>query len=124
MGKKCQLIWRTTVPGHPKCKSFIEPSKSLAEIEGGMGRKSFTVPPKKNYWWSEFKHQNILALLALSHSLDYDILPAYEINLLRPDDHKKRDDCLHSCVPGKAAVYNQALLHLMLLHQQDETTNA
>jgi len=84
-----------------------------------MGRQSFAIP-NKEVLLVGVKHQNELVLLALNCSLDFDLLHAYEINLLRPDDHYKKGDCLHSCLPEKVAVYNQVLLHLMLLNQQDE----
>ena len=31
--KDCYLIWRTTVPGHPNCTSYTQPSTSIAEME-------------------------------------------------------------------------------------------
>ena len=55
------------------------------------------------------KHQNQLMLDAFSKSgLTYQVIDAYDINILRPDQHT---DCLHSCYPGKMDVYSQLLLH-------------
>jgi len=70
---------------------------------------------KKNKWkemhWWDFKHQNKLVLEAFKKSsLRYDIIDAYEINILRPDLHR---DGLHSCFPGKMDIYNQLLLHFL-----------
>ena len=50
----------------------------------------------------------------------FEELPAYDINLLRPDGHvglhSGNLDCLHNCDPGVVDVYNVVLLHLMRQH--------
>lgn len=126
--RKCQFVWRTTVPGHPNCRAYTKPAMSLAEMEAlvqnrslypALGRKGHTFN-----WW-EFQHQNQMVVSLLKESgIQFDILPAYEINMLRPDAHhgtfkKGVIDCMHSCEPSsKGAVYNQILLHLQVMQSQ------
>ena len=80
-----------------------------------------------NFRWHEFHYQKDLVLELLESMFagetkevsrhewappPYRILDAYHINLLlRPDQHHHKDDCLHSCAPGKVSVYNRLLLH-------------
>jgi len=71
------------------------------------------------YNWHNFKHQNEIALGLLQNwtsPIDYEIINAYAVNILRPDQHlnPKAGDCLHSCAPGKVEVYNRMLLNSML----------
>jgi len=134
--KTCLLYVRTTAPGHPLCWNYTEPSRNTEEMEAlvanltnyqTLGENALTF-----HWW-DIKHQNELLLEAFAqskltlwnHSNDHDhsqqpqnaagggyyqVLDAYDINLLRPDMHRP-PDCLHSCYPGKMDVYNQLLLH-------------
>jgi hypothetical protein len=127
----CLFIWRTTVPGHPNCRDFKEPATSIEDMEALVANRSLYNSLGKNAanfnWWL-FKHQNELAMKLIQEAASsspfpilYDFMPAYEINILRPDAHHARKkkgtlDCLHSCEPGsKATVYNQILLHLFRL---------
>jgi hypothetical protein len=95
----------------------------------------------KFHWW-DFAHQNSLAVETLREKLVdnssigsgdamvMDVMPAYEINILRPDQHTLSNrtdeiDCLHNCaLAGKTTVYNQLLLHLMKLRKQSRDTTS
>jgi hypothetical protein len=95
----------------------------------------------KFHWW-DFAHQNSLAVETLREKLVdnssigsgdamvMDVMPAYEINILRPDQHTLSHrideiDCLHNCaLAGKTTVYNQLLLHLMKLRKQSRDTTS
>lgn len=129
----CHLIWRTTVPGHPGCMHFTKPATSVAAMEAHIANLSLysKFGQGKFHWW-DFAHQNSLAVERLreklsvdnSSSAELDVMPAYEINILRPDLHTLSNrtdetDCLHNCaLAGKTTVYNQLLLHLMRLRKQ------
>lgn len=65
--------------------------------------------------WRDIKRQNELSLRIFEQSnLSFDILDGYHINILRPDELMiRRNDCLHSCYPGKMDVYNQLLVHFL-----------
>jgi hypothetical protein len=86
------------------------------------------------YHWYDYQRQNQLALQELESwrrqalsaqtdkgdddtatvPFDYRIIDAYDINILRPDEHRAHDgDCLHNCYPGKMDIYNQLLLHYL-----------
>ena len=106
----CWLFVRTTVPGHPQCKNYTIPSNDIQEMEALIANRSNYAPGKEFHWW-DMKHQNQLMLDAFSKSgLTYQVIDAYDINILRPDQHR---DCLHSCYPGKMDVYNQLMLHFL-----------
>jgi hypothetical protein len=46
--------------------------------------------------------------------LSYQVIDAYHLNMLRPDEHRVHtNDCLHNCYPGKMDVLNQLLLHFL-----------
>lgn len=85
------------------------------------------------YHWFDYQHQNLLVEeflkkeLVLKHSpameqtqeVDHynelQILDAYYLNVLRPDEHRAHQgDCLHNCYPGKMDVYSRLLLHYLL----------
>jgi hypothetical protein len=115
-GRRCLLFYRTTVPGHPQCSKFNKkgPSDSIFDMEAWIGNPSnyYGDYEWRNQWW-RFKFQNELALTALlDSSLQFQVLDAYDINILRPDLHRGKD-CLHSCFPGKMDVCNRMLLHYM-----------
>jgi len=115
----CIVVLRTTVPGHPHCANFTVPSNSTEEMEANVADMSFykggtrtSVPARGFHWW-DFQHQNELMIQAFSESgLAYEVMDAYDINILRPDKHRG-SDCLHSCYPGKMEVYNQLTLHIL-----------
>jgi hypothetical protein len=120
--KTCQLLYRTTVPGHPQCLGDKEPSHSLEDMEARVENRSNYPGLWGTFHYWEFKRQNGLILELLRQScLNYSVLPAYEINMLRPDEHGGESaakpgnnyyaDCLHSCLPGKIGVYNRILGH-------------
>jgi hypothetical protein len=120
-GRDCHLIWRTTVPGHPKCWQWTEPATNIAEMEdliGMTGNYSSHSNAMRTFHWDDCSRQNKLVLAEFANStLDYDVMDAYEIGILRRDQHVGLDgggvDCLHNCEPGKLIVYNQLLLHFM-----------
>ena len=68
-----------------------------------------------HYHWYDFQHQNLLMVDHLKRAgLDFEVIDAYYINILRPDEHRVQSgDCLHNCYPGKMDVYNQLLLHYL-----------
>lgn len=123
-GRHCQFFWRTTVPGHPWCTNFTKPATSIDEMEAWIANLSHYLPDQQNYHWWDFARQNGLVLDLLNKSLGdlgsfYNVIDAYEINVLRPDDHVgKHGDCFHNCQPGKTMVYNQILLHYLTRQQQ------
>ena len=54
------------------------------------------------------------------HNNTFDIIDAYDINILRPDEHRAHQgDCLHNCYPGKMDVYNQLLLHFLKMRRTE-----
>lgn len=130
--QKCQLIWRTTVPGHPHCQNFTKPSTSIPAMEAWIHDKSTndpTVYRKGEYHWQDFQRQNALVKQLLLEQwqpqlthVQIHILDAYSVNILRPDNHRSHmRDCLHSCSPGGGSDFNsQWLFHILLRQQQQE----
>ncbi len=118
-GMKCHLFWRTSVPGHPLCNqiNFTQPNNDLVAMEAWIENRSNYDDHTIKYHWYDYQHQNNLILDALRRGLGYDgfeVLDAYYLNILRPDEHRVRQgDCLHNCYPGKMDVYNQLLLHFL-----------
>jgi hypothetical protein len=111
--RDCLLIWRTTVPGHPDCAQYNEPSNSVAEMEELVN--SYT---NSGYNWEKFKIQNQLVLEAFAHTnLTYEVMDAYFINILRPDMHPSSADCLHTV--GPVASYTSFLQHVCFLCVSD-----
>ena len=122
MGVTCHLFWRTTVPGHVDCQTFSQPVNDLAYMERHVANLTLYTPLQLTYNWHHFRRQNELALQELQRStLQYQVLDAYHLNLLRPDGHRIRDeDCLHSCYPGKMDVYNTLLLHFLRMERSEQ----
>ena len=88
--KDCLFIWRTTVPGHANCTTFSEPFTSLSDAEDFISRGNI-------HYWHKFSAQNELVLNALRKSnLTYEVMDAYDLNILRPDMHLGKHDCLHT----------------------------
>ena len=118
---KCNLFWRTSVPGHPDCVSFTEPVNDFQRMETFiMSPTSYNNETWKYKWmWYDFQRQNELILKELSdfdkhNDLQYQVLDAYDTNLLRPDGHRwHQGDCLHNCYPGTMDVYSRLLLHFL-----------
>ncbi len=111
--RDCLLIWRTTVPGHPDCAQYNEPSNSVAEMEELVN--SYT---NSGYNWEKFKIQNQLVLEAFAHTnLTYEVMDSYFINILRPDMHPSSADCLHTV--GPVASYTSFLQHVCFLCVSD-----
>jgi GDSL/SGNH-like Acyl-Esterase family found in Pmr5 and Cas1p len=125
--QRCHLFWRTTVPGHPMCEDYSAPVNNITIMESLVeSRLSYTNETIWNYHWQDFKHQNKLVLdtfqaYSAITGLQYDVIDAYEINILRPDRHRwHQNDCLHSCYPGKMDVYNQLLLHFLSMSRSTD----
>jgi hypothetical protein len=119
---KCHLLWRTSVPGHPHCDKiqFTKPVNNLAEMEAWIGNQSNYDNYTINYHWYDYQHQNELALdlLRQTSTHEYDVIDAYYLNVLRPDEHRAhQNDCLHNCYPGKMDVYNRLLLHYLKIRR-------
>ena len=117
-GIKCHFFWRTSVPGHPKCSNFQEPVNNLSEMEAWIANKDNYDDHTINYHWYDYQDQNQLMLKEIDNQIgphfSYEILDAYYLNVLRPDEHRAhQNDCLHNCYPGKMDVYNQLLLHYL-----------
>jgi hypothetical protein len=122
----CHLLVRTSVPGHPHCWNFTKPAKSVKKMEEHVADESNYNVSNHYLNWREFKRQNELSLRVYEQAnLTFDVVDAYHINILRPDQHlEKRNDCLHSCYPGKMDVYNQLLLHFLQKMGGVAATNA
>lgn len=113
------FIWRTTVPGHPECGRFHEPATSIQAMEQHVTDRSMYTEHTLRWHWYDFQKQNQIVVGAFSNSsLDWDLLDAYALNILRPDEHQN-GDCLHNCQPGsKTLVLDRILLHLMKLRAE------
>ena len=112
---RCHLFWRTTVPGHPGCEANSKPINNLTEMEATVNDLKNYDNVTIHYHWYDFQHQNLLMVDHLKRAgLDFEVIDAYHINILRPDEHRVQSgDCLHNCYPGKMDVYNQLLLHYL-----------
>lgn len=125
-GMKCHLFWRTSVPGHPLCGqlNFTHPNNDLAAMEAWINNRSNYDDDTIKYHWYDYQHQNNMILDALREGLGddgFEVLDAYYLNVLRPDEHRAHQgDCLHNCYPGKMDVYNQLLLHYLRVQRSWE----
>ena len=135
-GIKCHFYWRTTVPGHVGCKDFTEPVNNLTMMEEWVASHRAPKQTKQGLvdtHWYDFRHQNVLVSQLLESTfrqdqvpmqqqlISYRILDAYYLNILRPDRHVLiKEDCLHSCAPGKASVYNRLLLHWLRMDRTEQ----
>jgi len=140
--RQCHLIWRTTVPGHPLCQTMTHPSTNISQMEALIADQSLYPKQNLKFNWRQFQSQNKMTIdLFRAEAANntkvlfppLDIMDAYPILVLRPDDHigfhnpphKRGDrrsgfDCMHNCQPGKTLVYNQLLLHQMKEWQREE----
>jgi hypothetical protein len=110
-GTPCRLFYRTTAPGHRNCSQFTEPVNDAVHMEEYVAQSDI-------YNWNKFQHQNELMQNWFDEAgLDYQVIDAYDLMLLRPDNHLNPDtgDCSHNCVPGKPDVYNELILHYLKL---------
>jgi hypothetical protein len=125
---ECHFFWRTTVPGHIGCntteRAMTTPVYDLHDIEKSwIKNKSLYNDISREYHWYDFQHQNEIVLDMLKESglmekLNVQVIDAYYINTLRPDEHRAASgDCLHSCFPGKMDVYNRLLLHYLKMQR-------
>ena len=117
-GRRCLLVWRSTVPGHPKCGRFTTPTTNRTYME----RLVQIIPRSRGFGWDQIQRQNELVQNVLAASgVDYEMLDAYDVNILRPDSHRvSEDDCLHSCLGSKLDVYSQLLLHILRRKQLEQ----
>ena len=125
---ECHFFWRTTVPGHIGCntteRATTTPAYDLHDMEKTwIKNKSLYNDVSREYHWYDFQHQNEIVLDLLKESgllekLNVQVIDAYYINTLRPDEHRAdAGDCLHSCFPGKMDVYNRLLLHYLKMQR-------
>eukprot|EP00536_Pseudo-nitzschia_multiseries_P004853 jgi/Psemu1/189160/e_gw1.85.151.1 len=126
----CHLFWRTSVPGHPKCEdnNFTEPVNDIRAMEALINNRSNYNERTMQYHWFDYQHQNelVVDMLTSQETLEratsapffLEIIDAYYLNVLRPDEHRSRQgDCLHNCYPGKMDVYSQLLLHFLKIQR-------
>ena len=125
---ECHFFWRTSVPGHIGCntteRAMTTPVYDLHDIEKTwIKNKSLYNDISREYHWHDFQHQNEIVLDLLKESgllekLNVQVIDAYHINTLRPDEHRANaGDCLHNCFPGKMDVYNRLLLHYLKMQR-------
>ena len=91
---------------------------AMEELTGMTGNFSAFCCAMRTFHWPDFKQQNELVLQELANStLDYEVMDAYDIGMLRPDQHTGTKnggaDCIHICEPGKLATYTQILQHII-----------
>jgi hypothetical protein len=123
----CHLLWRTSVPGHPNCEKneFKKPVNNLNAMEALINDRSNYDNRTIKYHWFDYQRQNQMVTDMLTEhryfsrsnssvNFFFEILDAYYLNMLRPDEHRAHQgDCLHNCYPGKMDVYSQLLLHFL-----------
>jgi hypothetical protein len=117
---RCHLFWRTTVPGHPGCApswasvsnqtreriDWSRPATVRSFIETWIATQSNYNETTWNYHWYDFQRQNKLILnefqlYSQTQGLEYEVLDAYDLNVLRLESHRwHQGDCLHNCYPG------------------------
>ena len=125
----CVFVYRTSVPGHPKCEEFTQPTNNTREMEDRIANKSMydAIELEKWHWW-DYKRQNELVQdLLTQNSIDYRVIDGYDLNILRPDEHrggKPNRDCLHGCYPGKVDTYSDILLHILLRNAEEKSNQA
>mmetsp|Transcript_38431 Transcript_38431/g.92648 ORF Transcript_38431/g.92648 Transcript_38431/m.92648 type:complete len:424 (-) Transcript_38431:448-1719(-) len=138
-GRDCLAIWRTLSPGHPQCSNFTKPINNRTAMEEWIQHSPQKYPGPAHFynWWNynkmnklivdtfqAFKEHHAHADNGDNTPFQFNELPAYDVNLLRPDGHValrsgKKLDCLHNCDPGVVDVYNVLLLHLLRQHYGD-----
>jgi hypothetical protein len=124
---ECYFFWRTTVPGHIGCNSttsgYTTPFYDVHDVEQQLIRnQSLYNDVSREYHWYDFQDQNemILKLLRNAELSNFQVLDAYYLNVLRPDEHRAHQhDCLHNCFPGKVDVYNRLLLHYLQMQRSE-----
>ena len=124
----CQLIWRTTLPGHTNCQHFDQPATSVEQMTNYISNRShYNTEKQWGFHWQDFAHQTELITKSLQEKLEFDvdILPAYDLAILRPDAHRYTQDgqyeCLHFCaLSGVANALTEVLMQLMRLRQQQQ----
>ena len=127
-GRRCLVLWRTTAPGHPGCANFSAPATNVTKMEEWIRYDPARYPGKASSynWWAFAAQDQVITDLfdealrnASAPRFAFDVLRAYDVNVLRPDAHVGAKDCLHNCDPGAVDVYSTLLLHLMRLHFQN-----
>jgi GDSL/SGNH-like Acyl-Esterase family found in Pmr5 and Cas1p len=123
---ECYFFWRTSVPGHIGCNTtagYTTPVYDVHDVEQQMIlNQSLYNEISREYHWYDFQHQNelILELFNKAELSNFQVLDAYYLNVLRPDEHRAHQgDCLHNCFPGKMDVYNRLLLHYLQMQRSD-----
>ena len=115
----CKIIVRKTIPGHPLCWNYHQPSDSLEDMWSIINNRSLYTWSREapHFHWWDFQSQNELVVNLFNQSLprvEFDVLDAVNPLVLRPDLHRwahGKKDCLHSCYPGRMDFLNQLFLH-------------
>jgi hypothetical protein len=91
--KGVQVIFRTTVPGHPNCDSttFSPPLSKVRDAE------CLIATEHRGYGWAKFKKENALAENVFRRH-NAEIMDVYPSSVLRWDGHIGGGDCLHYCI--------------------------
>ena len=113
----CMVVWKTSVPGHPNCKEFSQPSSNVTEMEALVANPmpyDNNAEYKRYGWWAMKHHNRIVEQRFAERNLTYAIMDAYALRILRPDQHfSERHDCVHNKEMTKRLVLGQMLLHLL-----------
>lgn len=85
----CYLFYRTTVPGHVNCSNFTNPYNNYNDIKDYTENIQNYNVNTTEYHWYDFHSQNEIVIDLFSKStINYYILDAYDIAILRPDKHR------------------------------------
>ena len=101
-----QLVFRTSVPGHPGCSEKSIPYQRQAEFTLSATHDWNLVPVYNRY------AMHVLA----SADPQATVLDVAPMTQLRPDGHRAPSDCLHYYLPGVPDWWN----HLLLARFQEE----
>ena len=95
------IEFRTSVPGHANC---IENSQLLANPSeyrvGNLYNRGYADT------YNEYTKQKLSALVEIK---GWMLLYVYPMSILRPDEHKRKEDCLHYKLPGPPDFWNHLL---------------
>jgi len=114
------VVWRTTVPGHPKCSYHVDPLE-----------RETTGPA--HYRWDLAAVHNELRLRVFDEGLPpgrLRVLDAYALTRLRADRHlgyvrrSNSEDCLHYCLPGPPDDWNMVLARMLLVNVRRKAGDA
>jgi len=110
------VVFRTTVPGHPKCfEDGIDPSNMTHDVF--LERYGTTM-----YDWNLFDAFNQYAKQKMDDlvpTVTSHYLNVYNMTVLRSDQHTAAKDCLHYTDPGPVDFWN----HLLFTNLETFVTN-